>query len=162
MGWDQYREETFARQKKLGVIPPETKLTKRSEGLPAWDSLNADQKRLYARMMEVFAGYGASVDFEMGRIIDAVKQLPGADNTVFIYIAGDNGSSAEGGLEGTLNENLFFNGFPDKWEDELKVIDELGGRSTSTTSRPSGRTRWTRPSSGPSRWPATSAAPATR
>ena len=59
MGWDQYREETFARQKKLGVIPPDTKLTKRSEGLPAWDSLNADQKRLYARMMEVFAGYGA-------------------------------------------------------------------------------------------------------
>ena len=77
MGWDQYREETFARQKKLGVIPPETKLTTRSEGLPAWDSLNADQKRLYARMMEVFAGYGASVDFEMGRVIDAVKQLPG-------------------------------------------------------------------------------------
>ena len=162
MGWDQYREETFARQKQLGVIPPETKLTKRSEGLPAWDSLNADQKRLYARMMEVFAGYGASVDFEMGRIIDAVKQLPGADNTLFIYIAGDNGSSAEGGLEGTLNENLFFNGFPDKWEDELKVIDELGGRSTTTTSRPRGRTRWTRPSNGPSRWPATSAAPATR
>jgi arylsulfatase A-like enzyme len=127
MGWDQYREETFARQKKLGVIPPETKLTTRSAGLPAWDSLNADQKRLYARMMEVFAGYGASVDFEMGRVIDAVKQLPGADNTLFIYIAGDNGSSAEGGLEGTLNENLFFNGFPDRWQDELKVIDELGG-----------------------------------
>jgi arylsulfatase A-like enzyme len=63
----------------------------------------------------------------MGRIIDAVKQLPGADNTLFIYIAGDNGASAEGGLEGTLNENLFFNGFPDKWQDELKVIDELGG-----------------------------------
>ena len=127
MGWDQYREETIARQKKLGVIPPDTKLTKRSEGLPAWDSLNADQKRLYAHMMEVFAGYGASVDFEMGRIVDAVKQLPGADNTLFIYIAGDNGSSAEGGLEGTLNENLFFNGFPDKWQDELKAIDELGG-----------------------------------
>ena len=105
------------------------------------DLLNADQKRLYARMMEVFAGYGASVDFEMGRVIDAVKQLPGADNTLFIYIAGDNGSSAEGGLEGTLNENLFFNGFPDRWQDELKVIDELGGRSTSTTSRPPGRTR---------------------
>jgi arylsulfatase len=78
-------------------------------------------------MMEVFAGYGASVDFEMGRVIDAVKQLPGADNTLFIYIAGDNGASAEGGLEGTLNENLFFNGLADKWQDELKVIDELGG-----------------------------------
>ena len=127
MGWDQYREETIARQKKLGVIPQDTKITKRSEGLPAWDSLNADQKRLYAHMMEVFAGLGASVDFEMGRIIDAVKQLPGADNTLFIYIAGDNGSSAEGGLDGTINENLFFNGFPDKWQDEMKAIDDLGG-----------------------------------
>ncbi len=127
MGWDEYREETFARQKKLGVIPPNTKLTDRSEGLPAWDSLNADQKRLYARMMEVFAGYAAHCDHEMGRIIDAVKQLPGADNTVFIYIAGDNGSSAEGGLEGSLNENLFFNGFPEKWQDNLKDIDEIGG-----------------------------------
>ena len=127
MGWDKYREETFTRQQKLGVIPPNTKLTDRSEGLPAWDSLNADQKRLYARMMEVFAGYGAQVDYEMGRIIDAVKQLPGADNTLFVYIAGDNGSSPEGGLEGTLNENLFFNGIADHWEDELKVIDELGG-----------------------------------
>ena len=127
MGWDQYREETIARQKKLGVIPPDTKLTKRSAGLPAWDSLNADQKRLYAHMMEVFAGLGASVDYEMGRIIDAVKQMPGADNTLFIYIAGDNGSSAEGGLDGTINENLFFNGFPDRWQDEMKAIDELGG-----------------------------------
>jgi arylsulfatase A-like enzyme len=127
MGWDRYREETFARQKKLGVIPPETKLTQRSEGLPAWDSLNADQKRLYAHMMEIFAGYGAEVDYEMGRVIDAVKQLPGADNTLFIYIAGDNGASAEGGLEGSINENLFFNGITEKWQDNLKVIDDLGG-----------------------------------
>jgi arylsulfatase len=127
MGWDQYREQTLARQKKLGVVPPDTKLTARSEGLPSWDSLNADQKRLYAHMMEAFAAFGAQVDFEMGRIIDAVKKLPGGDNTVFIYIAGDNGSSAEGGLEGSVNENLFFNGFPEKWQDNLKVIDELGG-----------------------------------
>jgi arylsulfatase A-like enzyme len=127
MVWDKYREETLARQKRLGVVPPDTKLTVRSEGLPAWDSLNADQKRLYARMMEVFAAYGAHVDHHMGRIIDALKQLPGADNTLFVYIAGDNGSSAEGGLEGSLNENLFFNGFPETWQDNLKVIDELGG-----------------------------------
>lgn len=126
-GWDKYREETFERQKKLGVIPANTKLTTRTEGLPAWETLNADQKRLYARMMEVFAGYGAHCDYEMGRIIDAVKQLPDADNTMFIYIAGDNGSSAEGGIEGSLNENLFFNGFPEKWQDNLKAIDELGG-----------------------------------
>jgi arylsulfatase len=127
MGWDKYREATIERQKKLGVIPPDTKLTERSAGLPAWDSLNADQKRLYAHMMEVFAAYGAHCDHHMGRIIDAVKQLPDADNTLFIYIAGDNGSSAEGGIEGSINENLFFNGFPEKWQDNLKVIDELGG-----------------------------------
>jgi arylsulfatase A-like enzyme len=127
MGWDKYREETIERQKRLGVIPADTKLTARSEGLPAWDSLNADQKRLYAHMMEVFAAYGAHCDYHMGRIIDAVKQLPGADNTIFIYIAGDNGASAEGGIEGSVNENLFFNGFPEHWQDNLKVIDELGG-----------------------------------
>ncbi len=126
-GWDAYREQTLARQKKLGVVPDDTDLTERSRGLPAWDSLEPDQQRLYARMMEVFAAYGAQVDAAMGRVIDAVKALPDADNTIIIYIAGDNGSSAEGGLEGSLNENLFFNGFPEKWEDNLKVIDELGG-----------------------------------
>src|SRR5262245_63384405 len=127
MGWDKYREETFARQKKLGVIPPDTKLTERSKGLPAWDSLNPDQKRLYARMMEVFAAYGAHCDHHMGRVVDAVKQLPGADNTIFIYIAGDNGSSAEGGLDGSLSENMFFNGFSEKSQDNIKVINELDG-----------------------------------
>jgi len=127
MGWDKYRVETFARQKKLGVVPPDAKLTERSPGLPAWDSLVPDQKRLYARMMEVFAAYGANADYNMGRIVDAVKQMPGADNTIFIYIAGDNGASAEGGLEGSVNENLFFNGFVEKWQDNLKVMHELGG-----------------------------------
>jgi len=126
-GWDAYREQTLERQKKLGVVPKDTKLTERSKGLPAWDSLNSDQKRLYARMMEVFAGYGAQVDAAMGRVVDAVKALPDADNTIIIYIAGDNGSSAEGGIEGSLCENMFFNGFPEKWEDNLKAIDELGG-----------------------------------
>lgn len=126
-GWDKYREETLERQKKLGVVPPDTKLTVRSKGLPAWDTLNAEQKRLYAHMMEVFAAYGAECDYEMGRIIDAIKQLPDADNTMIIYIAGDNGSSAEGGLEGSLSENMFFNGFAEKWQDNIKAIDELGG-----------------------------------
>src|SRR6185503_15012247 len=126
MGWDKYREETLARQKKLGVVPPDTKLTPRPVGLPAWDSLEADQKRLYAHMMEVFAAYGANCDYHMGRVVDALKKLPGADNTIFIYIAGDNGSSAEGGLEGSVNENLFFNGILEKWQDNLKVMDELG------------------------------------
>lgn len=126
-GWDKYREETLERQKKLGVVPANTKLTTRSKGLPAWDELNADQKKLYARMMEVFAAYGAHCDHEMGRVIDAVKQLPDADNTMIIYIVGDNGSSAEGGLEGSLSENMFFNGFAEKWQDNLKAYDEIGG-----------------------------------
>ncbi|WP_211596418.1 arylsulfatase [Paracoccus aestuariivivens] len=126
-GWDAYREHTLARQKELGVVPENTDLTVRSAGLPEWASLNDNQKRLYSRMMEVFAGYGANADHEMGRVIEAVKSLPGAENTIFIYIAGDNGSSAEGGLEGSVNENLFFNGFPETWQDNIKVIDELGG-----------------------------------
>jgi len=126
-GWDVYRETVLERQKKLGVVPPDTKLTVRSKGLPAWDSLNSDQKRLYARMMEVFAGYGAHCDHEMGRVIEACKALPGSDNTIIVYIAGDNGSSAEGGLEGSLCENMFFNGLPEKWQDNIKAIDELGG-----------------------------------
>lgn len=108
-------------------MPPNTDLTVRSEGLQAWDSLGPDEKRLYARMMEVFAGYGANVDHEMGRVVEAVKALPDAENTIFIYIAGDNGSSAEGGLEGSTNENLFFNGFAETWQENIKVIDELGG-----------------------------------
>jgi arylsulfatase A-like enzyme len=126
-GWDKYREETLERQKKLGVVPKETQLTVRSKGLPAWDSLNGDQKRLYARMMEVFAAYGAHCDHELGRVVQAAKEMPDADNTLIIYIAGDNGASAEGGLEGSLCENLFFNGFAEKWQDNIKVIDELGG-----------------------------------
>ncbi|RCJ07545.1 arylsulfatase [Cupriavidus necator] len=126
-GWDKYRELTFERQKKLGVIPADARLTPRPEGLPAWDTLNDQQKRLYARMMEVFAGFGAHADYEMGRIVDAVKQLPGGENTIFIYVAGDNGASAEGGIEGSLNEMRFFNGILETWQDNLKAIDELGG-----------------------------------
>ena len=126
-GWDSYREQTFARQKRLGVIPQNAQLTRRPDSLPAWDSLNADQRRLYARMMEIFAGYGAHVDHEMGRLLDRVATLPDADNTLIIYIVGDNGASAEGGLPGSTNENAFFNSVIETWQGNLKVIDELGG-----------------------------------
>ena len=126
-GWDRYREMTLERQKKLGVVPPDTKLTARPESLAAWDSLNPNQKRLYARMMEVFAGFGAHTDYEMGRILEAVRALPDADNTLIIYILGDNGSSAEGGLDGITNEIAAFNGVFEPIEGALKVIDELGG-----------------------------------
>lgn len=126
MGWDAYREETIARQKEMGIIPQDTDLTPRPESLPAWDSLDADQKKLYARMMEVFAAYGEHVDHEVGRVLDYVKTLPDADNTMIIYIVGDNGASAEGGFDGTLNENAFFNAYLMTAEDMLPRIDEIG------------------------------------
>jgi arylsulfatase A-like enzyme len=127
MGWDRYREITLERQRQLGVVPADTQITPRPESLPAWDSLNADQKRLYARMMEIFAGYGAQIDYEVGRVLDALAALPDADNTLIIYIIGDNGSSAEGGLEGETNEIAAFNGVFETWQSNLKYIDELGG-----------------------------------
>jgi arylsulfatase len=127
MGWDRYRELTFERQKKLGVIPANAVLTARPASLPAWESVPAAHKQLFARMMEIFAAYGAHVDHEMGRVIEAVKQLPDADNTMIIYIVGDNGASAEGGLAGSINEVAFFNGVVERVEDILPHLDELGG-----------------------------------
>jgi len=126
MGWDKYREQTFERQKKLGVIPQNAQLTPRPESLPAWDSLNADQKKLYSRMMEIFAAYGAHVDYEMGRVLDYVHTLPDADNTLILYIVGDNGSSAEGGIEGCMNETAMFNSHSATYDEILPYIDELG------------------------------------
>ena len=126
-GWEKVREETYARQLKTGIIPPDTKLTPRPEWVPAWDTLSADQKKLYLRLFENFAGYLAFTDRECGRLIDAVNQLPDADNTMIIYIVGDNGASSEGGPEGTLNEIKALNGFPTPLEDNLKHLDSIGG-----------------------------------
>jgi arylsulfatase len=127
IGWDSYREQTFARQKRLGVVPANAALTKRPAELPAWNSLSADQKRLFARMMEVFAAFTAQTDYEMGRLLEVVRALPDADNTLILYQVGDNGASAEGGLVGLLNENSFFNNVPESLEDNLQHIDEIGG-----------------------------------
>jgi arylsulfatase A-like enzyme len=126
-GWDVYRQQTLERQKRLGVVPADAELTPRPASLPAWASLSADQKRLYARMMEVFAAFTAQTDYEMGRLLDAVRAQPDADNTLVFYIVGDNGSSAEGGLVGLLNENSYFNNVPETLADNLAHIDELGG-----------------------------------
>jgi arylsulfatase A-like enzyme len=127
LGWDQYRIDTFERQKKLGVIPADAKLTPRPAALAAWDSLSPEEQRVYARMMEVFAGFTAHVDHEVGRVVDAIDQIGELDNTLVIYIAGDNGSSAEGGFNGLLNEMTFFNGLPEKLEDKVAAVNDLGG-----------------------------------
>jgi len=129
-GWDKVREETFARQKALGVIPANAQLTERSAGIPAWDSLNADQKKVYARMMEVYAAALSYTDNQMGRILDAIKEVGELDNTLVIYIQGDNGASGEGGMQGLLNEMTFFNAIPEDFQEVLRRMDELGGPNT--------------------------------
>ncbi|AOS95677.1 Arylsulfatase [Microbulbifer aggregans] len=127
MGWEKYREQVFARQKDMGIIPADTKLTPRPEWVPAWASLNDEQKTLYTKLMENFAGYFAFTDHEIGRLLDAVKELPNADNTMIVYIVGDNGASAEGGPDGTLNEIRALNGIPTTIEENLANIEKLGG-----------------------------------
>jgi arylsulfatase A-like enzyme len=129
-GWDRERELTFARQKQLGVIPQNTLLTKRPAELRAWDSYSADERRLFARMEEVFAGFLSHTDDQVGRVLDAVSQLDGSDNTLVMYIVGDNGASAEGTPIGSVNETSFFNGDPGTVADSLKMIDQLGGPMT--------------------------------
>jgi len=130
MGWDRYREIVFERQKKLGVIPADAKLTPRPKEIPAWDSLTPDQKKVEARLMEVFAGFMAQTDFEIGRIISAIRDTGQLDNTLILFIAGDNGASLEGGLNGTANSMAAINGLPESTADMLKILDELGGPTT--------------------------------
>ena len=126
-GWDAYREETFARQKRLGVIPADAKLTPRNEAFPAWDSLPEDQKALYARQMEVYAGYCENADWNVGRVIAAVEEMGELDNTLVIYICGDNGASMEGTLTGSFNELTMQNGIPLTPEQQLALIQQYGG-----------------------------------
>jgi arylsulfatase A-like enzyme len=126
-GWDKYREETFQRQLKLGVIPPDTKLTPRPPEIPAWDSLTPDQKKVEARLMEVFAAFTAQTDYEVGRILDSIRDLGQSDNTLVMWEIGDNGASMEGTLNGVFNEMASLNGMTEDTSYLLKHIDEIGG-----------------------------------
>jgi arylsulfatase A-like enzyme len=126
-GWDKYREETLARQKQLGVVPQATKLAPWAPGVKHWDELSADEKTVAERLMENYAGFGEYADHEIGRLIDSLNELGVHDNTIVIYIAGDNGMSAEGGLEGTLNEMAAFNGVPDTTANILAHLADIGG-----------------------------------
>ena len=129
-GWDEVRKETIERQKKMGIIPADTRLGERPKDLAAWDTLPADQRRLFARQAEVFAGFLEHTDNEIGRFRQALADIGELDNTVFIYIAGDNGSSAEGGFVGMYNEMTYFNGVAEKVEDLIPLIDKWGGPET--------------------------------
>ena len=126
-GWDKVREETLARQIQLGVVPAGTKLAPKPAAIKDWDTLSADERKLFARQMEVFAGFGEYVDFEVGRLIQAIEDLGQLDNTLVFYELGDNGASAEGTMSGLMNEMTYFNGVPETVPDILKRIDDLGG-----------------------------------
>ncbi|GKT07815.1 arylsulfatase [Desulforhabdus sp. TSK] len=129
-GWDKLREETLARQIKLGVVPPGTKLAPKPEAIKDWEKLTPDEKKLFTRQMEVFAGFSEYTDTEIGRLVNAIGDLGQLDNTLIFYIVGDNGASAEGGMAGMFNENTFFNGIAESVQDVLKHYDELGAPST--------------------------------
>ena len=126
-GWDAYREQTFARQKQLGVIPGDAQLTPRPDALPAWDSLSADEKELYARQMEVYAGFQENADWNVGRLLDAVEEMGELDDTLVIYIWGDNGASMEGTVTGSFNELTMQNGVPLTPAQQLSLIGQYGG-----------------------------------
>jgi arylsulfatase A-like enzyme len=126
-GWDRQREITLEKQKKLGLVPKNTELTPRPESIPSWDSRSPDEMRLYARMQEVFAGYLEHIDAQIGRVVDALEQMGLRDNTVIIYIVGDNGPSGEGSLTGTLSVMKSQLGLLDDVPTMLKHIDEIGG-----------------------------------
>jgi arylsulfatase A-like enzyme len=129
-GWDKLREETLARQIKFGVVPPDTKLAPKPKDIKDWDTLSADEKRMFARQMEVYAAFGEYADAEIGRLLKAVDDTGEADNTLVFYILGDNGTSAEGGMNGLFNEYTYFNGVPETVADQLAHIDTWGGPTT--------------------------------
>ncbi len=130
-GWDQLREDIYARQKQMGIIPTDAKLTPRPKEIPAWDGLSAEQKQLYSRMMEVYAGALAHCDYQIGRVIQTIEEMGQLDNTMIIFIQGDNGASAEGTLQGLSNElGLIANAVPESLDYLLSIKDELGGPMT--------------------------------
>src|SRR5688572_29735189 len=129
-GWDKVRAETLERQKKLGIVPANTTLGPKPKDIKDWDSLSADEKKLFARQMETYAGFAEHTDNEIGRLYRAIEETGEADNTLFIYIVGDNGASAEGQMNGCFNEMSFFNGVPESVEDMVKNVDQWGSEST--------------------------------
>ena len=126
-GWDRQRELTHARQLEMGMIPKGTKLTPRDPNIPSWETRSADEKKVYTRLMENYAGYMDYTDHEVGRLIDSLAASGELENTLVMYVVGDNGASAEGGLEGTFSELASLIGVQLGLESTIKRIDEIGG-----------------------------------
>ena len=124
-GWDQVRKETLARQIKMGVVPPGTELAPKPPGIQEWDQLTPDEKKVFARYMEIYAAFAEVTDYEIGRFLDAIEDLGEMDNTLVFYITGDNGSVFQGGPNGAFNEISVFNGLPEPLDIALKHFDEI-------------------------------------
>ena len=149
MGWNALRDQIFANQKKLGVIPQDAELTPwPSDILKNWDDLNIVDKKLFERQMEVYAAYLAYTDHEIGRVVQAVEDMGKLDNTLIIYISGDNGGSAEGSPVGTPNEMTFFNGVEVPVAEQLKFYEKWGSQYT----YPHMAVGWTWAMSTPYKW----------
>ena len=129
-GWDKIREGTVKKMKSMGIIPENTNLAPKPEDLKDWNKLSKNERKLFARQAEVFAGFMEMTDYEVGRLMDAIKDIGELDNTLFIFIAGDNGTSAEGGFVGMYNEMTYFNGVEEKVEDLIPLMDDWGLENT--------------------------------
>ena len=134
-GWDAYRERVFKRQKEMGWIPADTQLTLRDKTMPGWDSIPESERPFQRRLMEVFAGFVEHVDAQAGKVVDELDRLGIRDNTIVIYIFGDNGTSAEG-QNGTISELLAQNGIPSTIQQQLAALDKLGGLTPSAGRKP--------------------------
>ncbi|MEI6455951.1 MAG: sulfatase-like hydrolase/transferase, partial [bacterium] len=130
MGWDKMRQETLKRQKKMGIVPQNTTLPPKPDGIRDWESLSADEKKLFCRQMEVYAGFMQQTDYEIGRLIETLEEMGIYDNTMIIFIGGDNGASAEGQMNGMFSEMTYFNMVPETVPDMLKYYDEWGSPNT--------------------------------
>ncbi len=129
MGWDEYRKVVFERQKKMGILPEDTRLSAHDPDVPECDSLPDEAKKMYARQMEVYAAFLEQTDHHFGRIIEYLEKISELDNTLVVIIS-DNGASSEGGVNGTFNEALFFNAVEETLDDNLKYYEEWGSPNT--------------------------------
>src|SRR5713226_4936450 len=135
MGWDKYRDQILARQKSLGIVPPNTQLTPKptEKEMPDWDKLSEKEKKVFTRQQEIFAAYAEETDHEIGRVVQAIDDLAAMDNTLIIYITGDNGSSGNGGPTGRFNSVTSYNALPETIDEQFQHLADFGGPHSDMT-----------------------------
>ena len=125
-GWEVYRERVFEKQKELGIVAKDVELSRHDPDVKLWSDCSSEERMVYSRMMEVFAGFLSHTDYHVGRLLEFLKAIGEFENTLIVVLS-DNGASAEGGPQGTFNENLFFNNVPTLLEDNIRLLGKLGG-----------------------------------